>query len=636
MRILLDTNVIIDLEPTAHEHLSPLTMSAAELVRIALQHGVTIYQHPKVRQDLARDKDTARFQKRSILLNKYAVLPDPPGLWPSMTDRIGKSAEGTNDFVDDHYLAAVFANAVDLLVTEDKGIHRKAALLDLHERVLRIDDALAAIRKFFPVPAPSEPPPLAERTVAHSLDPHDPIVTSFREDYAPHFDKWLEKCQRQHRLTWVIRVPGSSYVKAFCIVKEENPNEHGLPLTGRVLKICSFKVSDEYLGFRFGELLLKCVFDHAHSAGLDWLFVTIFEKHAGLVALFEDFGFQQQPERTGLGEIVLTKPLTPGPDDYSILDPWTLHFRFGPHAANLSEVPFFLVPIQPQYSEILFPETRRQTNLLEEASPFGNAIRKAYLSASPIRRLNKADILLFYVSENYQVLLAAGIVEQILVSDDAEEIARATARRTVFSFDEIQEYCQHGQRKVLAILFRQIRILEPGIRGADLLAHGAMSAVPQSIQSVPEEAKPWLIDPPDEVVLLPVRPAFASQIMDGTKRVEFRRRPFRRLVQTIALYVSSPVQRIVALLDVRSVRTDTPQNLWRDYSRQGGIGKDDFDRYFGGLETGAVIEIDNVRPLRSPMRIRDLDPNMRAPQNWAYLGPAEISKLRHSLTSLPD
>lgn len=52
---------------------------------------------------------------------------------------------------------------------------------------------------------------------------------------------------------------------------------------------------------------------------------------------------------------------------------------------------------------------------------------------------------------------------------------------------------------------------------------------------------------PRAVVLLPIKPRYATRIMDGSKRVEFRRRPFGRVPEWVVIYASAPVKQVVGL-----------------------------------------------------------------------------------------
>jgi len=483
VKFLIDTNVLIQLEPTAISDFEPGTNAVFEFARRVSESGGQLYVHPAARDDIERDKDEERRKLRLTVLNRYSSLPNPPALSTQLEKVLGRAARHSNDWVDNLLLAALNADAVDVLVTEDNKIRAKATRLSLDTRVATVAEAVSLVRDLFDKVPP--PPPAVERVSAHCLDETDPIFGSFRLDY-PNFDEWLKKCKRKQRSALVIHGDCST-LAALCIYKHEELPSFGL--TGKVLKICSFKVSGDYNGFRYGELLLKSVFDYASSNNYDWVFVTVFEKYRNLIVLLEEFGFQSAEEMTSLGELVLTKPMSFTETERQSLDPLSFNTRYGPSAMKLMGVPTFIVPIRPQYHRLLFPEGKGQLDLMAGKHPFGNSIRKAYLSNASIRGITRGSNLLFYRSEDVRGVTCLGIVEETMVSSSPDKIAGYVGKRTVYTFREIDALCA---REVLAILFRQSRILDRPISLGELKDKGVVSAAPQSIGSVPERTLEWL------------------------------------------------------------------------------------------------------------------------------------------------
>ncbi|HET8796658.1 MAG TPA: GNAT family N-acetyltransferase [Thermoanaerobaculia bacterium] len=483
MRLLIDTNVVIPLEPTRREDIHMNTPAAAELVRLVMQHGHSLFVHPAIHDDIAHDGDDARRETRLAILPKYPVLPHPP---PStkVDAALGTPARDSNDWVDHQLLAALSANAVDFLVTEDGLMTKKARRLGLDGRVFTIPAAAAYLASLLDVSPP--PPPAVRETFAHTLNASDDIFTSFREDYGEAFDSWFHRCQTEQRRTWVVDV-GTRHA-AFMIVNEEknSAEQQG----GKTLKICSFKVSEEFRGFRFGELLLKSVFAFAESNRYIAAFVTVFAKHEELIALLEDFGFNRTGGLTRLGELILVKKFAAHSELEATLSPLTFHIRYGPGALRSAHDPAFVIPIQPRYSDVLFPETARSSTLFPGHFPFGNGLRKAYLSRASMRALPEGATLYFYRSQDERGIIAAGVLERIVVSQQPDEIAREVERRTVYTLREIEELCSQGP--VLALLFRQARVLLRYTGYEELVRAGVLRYPPQSIQRVGEEGGRWL------------------------------------------------------------------------------------------------------------------------------------------------
>ena len=481
MRFLIDTNIFIPVEPLALSGIERGTSRAATFVRLAGEGGHRVLLHPLSTEDIARDRDTTRREIRLVLMDKYGKLERPPPISTVEPD-LGPVLPDSNDWVDHHLIAAVVANAVDYLVSDDGGIHRKAARLSVSERVLTIEDAvemLEALQEVTPVP-----PPSVEKRPLYLVDSTDPIFDSLRSDY-PEFDDWLARASRAGREAWVVLGPDSSYA-AVAIFKSDDDE---FRLGGKVLKLSTMKVSAEFQGSRYGELLLKTLFEHLHQNSYDHVWVTVFEKHAGLISLLEQFGFYRIEERTPRNELVYAKSLRPSVNELEGSSVLERHIRFGPPYAALQEGGVALVPILPRYHRMLFPEYEAAPPLFS-TDPFGNALRKAYLCNSRATGLTPGMNLLFYRSDDDRSATVLAVVEAAIRSTDVDEILRFVGQRTVYSRSAIELL---ARSPVLAVLFRQDRLIQPPISDDELVANGVMQRAPQSIMYVRDrEAITWL------------------------------------------------------------------------------------------------------------------------------------------------
>lgn len=482
MKLLIDTNVLIPLEPGSKSDLEPMTSVAVELVRTAQQVGATIYLHPIQRKDIEQDKDLDRRALRLRLIEKYPQLPNPPAPSTTLLAEIGNPAHGANGWIDAHLIAALDRDLVDLLVTEDQGIHKRCGRLSRASQCRTISQALARLQD--DLPAETTPPPAVKSLVAHELNDADPIFASFRGDYP--FDEWLTKCRREHRQCWVITLPGRADYAGVCIVNHEDrswQDSHD-----PTLKICTFKIADDVLGMKLGELLLKTVFDHADANRYATLFIESLPKHAVLLNLLDCFGFHRSFEKSN-GEIEMRKRLVPW-GDVSSLDPFEYHRQFGPHKIRADGAKFFVVPIEPRFHSMLFPDLEPQRQLFEGTESYGNTIRKAYICNSGITKLERGSVLLFYRSQDTQRIDAAGIVEETLRTQDADELARFSRKRTVYERKDIEAKTSQGE--ALGILFRYAPVLRDNIDLKELIQAGVLKAAPQSIQQLKEEAVTWI------------------------------------------------------------------------------------------------------------------------------------------------
>ncbi|MCP9847708.1 GNAT family N-acetyltransferase [Synechococcus sp. Lug-A] len=485
MKLLLDTNAIIPAEPVSPENIESQSPVVAVLLRLIAEGEHQHFIHPVSIDELEGDQTPSRREARRILVTKYPPLPAPPDtIHESILDKLSDLQQNKHEQADCLLLTCLVVDAVDYLVTEDRGIHRKARQLDIAERVLSISEAVAALRGLLEkIPSP---PPAVERVLCHEISDSDHIFNRLRLDYQG-FDNWLKKCKREHRPAWIIKEHGGSYA-GICIMKKEAVSEYGLKCPS--LKICTFKVSDQHRGRRYGELLLKAVFNYISSNGIRSTYLTVFDRHSELVRLLEAFGFLQIAVNPN-GESVMAKQFQCTGREIEALSCLDAHIRYGPPFIKLSGNKVFIVPIKPQWHALLFPELTEQTSLFAGAYPFGNSIMKAYLCNSNIRRISPGDILLFYQSNTAKSVSPLGVVEKSLVSAEGSEIQRFVGKRTVFSSSDISAMCRGG-KQTLAILFRQDRNLVPPFTLETLKQAGLLNGPPMSIVEVKESGISWL------------------------------------------------------------------------------------------------------------------------------------------------
>jgi len=481
VKLLIDTNILIPLDPAteAEEGETPLV---AEVFQRAQRAKAEVYYHPASRVDLARDPNAPRRRSHETDLAKYLPLPSPPQA-PELDLLLGAPAYGSNDWVDNQLVIALKKHAVDLLITNDAGLRRKARRLDLEQSVLSASEAHRYLREFYD-DAPPAPPSLTQG-LAHVLDENDPFFDSFAEDYVG-FRDWLIRSKKAARQCWYAK-NAAGHLDAVCIVKHEKDD---LPpeVSGKVLKICTLKVAEAARGRSLGEQLFKAVFGFAYENRYDAIFVTLFEeKQERLVEDLQDFGFALSSKRRARNEAQMWKLLRPPAGDTRV--GLEAHVAFGPRFVDFS-APLYAVPIEPRFVEQLFPEQVRQAGMMPKACT--NAMRKAYLSGSGITPPPPGSVLAFYRSRSQQGIVAIGVVEASERHATADGVASFVGKRTVYTQRNIEDMIVKGP--VLAMRFREARLTRAPISLSVLKQRGLLKGVPQSIQSVAltEENRTWL------------------------------------------------------------------------------------------------------------------------------------------------
>lgn len=484
MNFLIDTNIVIPLEPASKRDLAINTELAAVFHQLSVKSGSQIFIHPVIKDDFRRDKLEERRKLREVLVNKYQFLQSPPSISTLDASLVGSPKIGSNSWVDNHLLAAAKGDLVDYLVTEDIGIHKKAKRLKVDSRVLLLADVIELLKDLFDkTPCP---PPTVVSQFLHEINLKDPFFNSLRSDYAG-FDVWFAKCKREQRQAYVVYPANSREIAAIAIFKKETHLPNGVE--GKVLKICTFKVSSTHGGNKLGELLLKAIFEYVEVNSYDYTYLTTYEKQDQLINFIIDFGFGEITNNHSSSELAFSKPFHWSVNDPLIQNPFDFHVRYGPRVTSFCNNSTFVVPIQPKYHGILFPELQSQRSLFPEVKPCGNSIRKAYLSHSQTTKIKKGDNLVFYRSRDLKAVTCIGIAEDTFRSDSAIEIAKYVGNRTVYSYSVIEAMCE---KRVLAVKFRLVKPLKQFINLEALRNHGIVNGQPQSITEISSNSIEWL------------------------------------------------------------------------------------------------------------------------------------------------
>lgn len=451
MQILLDTNVLIHREArtVVREDIGTLFRWLEKL-----KHEKLI--HPASLGEMEKHADAAIVRSLKLKLGSYDVLrtlsADTPGI---AALRVADKKE--NDQNDTSLLAEVAADRVDLLITEDRGIHRKADLLGLATRVYTIDAFLEKVTAEHPEQADYKILAIRKRLFG-TVNLDEAFFESFRQDYVG-FDHWF---RRKSNETAYVCTHGDAIV-AFLYLKLEEQNENYGAISPpfrprRRLKIGTFKVLAN--GFKLGERFLKIAFDNALLYAVEEIYVTLFRRtseHDRLLRLLEDWGFVFHGTKDG-AELVYVRSFARVADN---ADPR----RTYPFVSGRTGK--FIVPIYPDYHTELLPDSILTTESPEsfvENRPNRNAIAKAYVSRSIERGLRRGDLIVFYRTKSDQapafytaVVTTLGVVLDVATGFKSKaEFIAACRQRSVFSDEELSkqwEYKPNSRPFVVTFLY---------------------------------------------------------------------------------------------------------------------------------------------------------------------------------------
>ncbi len=121
-------------------------------------------------------------------------------------------------------------------------------------------------------------------------------------------------------------------------------------------------------------------------------------------------------------------------------------------------------------------------------------------------------------------------------------------------------------------------------------------------------------------VLLSIHPKYAEQILNGTKRYEYRRSIFKdETVNTIVIYATLPVGKVVGEFSVAAIIRDEPGSLWMETKEFSGITEQFFMSYFCGRNEAIAIRVEDPKRYPKPLDLAEVSGNSVAPQSFRYL-----------------
>lgn len=139
-----------------------------------------------------------------------------------------------------------------------------------------------------------------------------------------------------------------------------------------------------------------------------------------------------------------------------------------------------------------------------------------------------------------------------------------------------------------------------------------------------------------KVVIISLHPEHANKILSGEKRLEFRRVWAKSPVDTVAIYATSPVQRIVALAYVKQVHIGSKNKLWAlAKCIGGGLTRRALYSYFEGKKSGYAIEFNSIKVFHPAICPKKVMGKFSAPQSFTYLDQKTLKKLEsYSMNNL--
>jgi type I restriction enzyme S subunit len=120
-------------------------------------------------------------------------------------------------------------------------------------------------------------------------------------------------------------------------------------------------------------------------------------------------------------------------------------------------------------------------------------------------------------------------------------------------------------------------------------------------------------------LLLSIQPVIARRITSGKKKYEYRRTIFKRKVNHIYLYSSSPVRKIVCRFSCGGCLAGSIDEIWEKTGKLSAAAEAEYRDYFRNTRIAYAIKIEDLLVFEDPRDPYRIIPGFRPPQSFMYM-----------------
>ena len=119
-------------------------------------------------------------------------------------------------------------------------------------------------------------------------------------------------------------------------------------------------------------------------------------------------------------------------------------------------------------------------------------------------------------------------------------------------------------------------------------------------------------------IIVSIHPEHVKNIINGTKKFEYRTKVAKSDVKKIIIYETAPIKKVVAEAEIIEVLMMKPEDLWEETKEQSGISKSFFDSYFENRDVAYAYKLGEVKVYEQPKTLEEF--GLRCgPQSFAYV-----------------
>lgn len=119
-------------------------------------------------------------------------------------------------------------------------------------------------------------------------------------------------------------------------------------------------------------------------------------------------------------------------------------------------------------------------------------------------------------------------------------------------------------------------------------------------------------------IIISINPIYVENILNGSKRFEYRTKLSKESVDSLIIYETHPVKKIVGEVEVIGTLQGTPEELWDNTFKFSGIDKKSYDKYFYKRKTAYAYVLGDVIVYDKPLDLTHFGLKC-PPQSFVYV-----------------
>lgn len=120
-------------------------------------------------------------------------------------------------------------------------------------------------------------------------------------------------------------------------------------------------------------------------------------------------------------------------------------------------------------------------------------------------------------------------------------------------------------------------------------------------------------------ILMPINPKYVDEILSGRKKYEYRKIKAKKdNIDSMIIYSTSPVMKVVAEVTITNTLEGTPQEIWDITKEYSGVTHDFYNSYYKDKNKAIAYEIGKINKYNIPKELSEIGINY-VPQSFVYM-----------------